>query len=179
MVSKHIGIVGCSAEGAALCYRTICLESAQSMGEHFHPEISMHTHSLGEYMINIRSADWQAVAEMMLSSTKKLQAAGADFVMLGGILSGHDESTTGQFYIKDGKRYVKFYGMSSQRANEMYSGGTQEYRAAEGKEIEVELKGPVENTLNDILGGVRSTCTYLNCKNIEDLPNNSEFLIGN
>jgi len=81
MAGKHIGIVGCSAEGAALCYRTICLEAAQSMGEHFHPEISMHTHSLGEYMIGIRSADWPVVAELMLSSTRKLQAAGTNFVI--------------------------------------------------------------------------------------------------
>jgi aspartate racemase len=78
MADKHIGIVGCSAEGAALCYRTICLEAAQSMGEHFHPEISMHTHCLGEYMIGIRSANWAAVADLMISSTLKLQAAGAD-----------------------------------------------------------------------------------------------------
>ena len=109
----------------------------------------------------------------------KAFAAGADFVMLGGILSGHDENINGQIFVKNGKKYVKFYGMSSQRANELYSGGTQEYRAAEGREIEVELKGPVENTLNDILGGVRSACTYLNCENLEELPENAEFIIGN
>ena len=81
MKSKHIGIVGCSAEGAALCYRTICEESGQFMGEHFHPEVSMHTHSLGDYMIPIDEGNWKVVADLMLSSTEKLAKCGADFVI--------------------------------------------------------------------------------------------------
>jgi len=80
-LSKHIGIVACSAEGAALCYRTICEESGQIMGEHFHPEISMHTHSLGDYMVSVRKDDWKAVGDLMLSSTEKLEKSGADFVI--------------------------------------------------------------------------------------------------
>jgi len=78
---KHIGIVACSAEGAALCYQTICREAPALMGEHNHPEISMHTHPLSEYMVYIRTGDWQNVADLMLSSTKKLAAAGADFII--------------------------------------------------------------------------------------------------
>ncbi|HVN81745.1 MAG TPA: amino acid racemase [Terriglobia bacterium] len=80
-MSKHIGIVACSAEGAALCYRTICLEASVRMGEHMHPEISMHTHPLASYMISIRDGDWAGVARMMLSSVRKLAAGGADFVV--------------------------------------------------------------------------------------------------
>lgn len=65
---QHIGIVACSAEGAALCYRTICVEGAQLLGAHAHPEVSMHTHSLAGYMKCIYRNDWQGVGELMLSS---------------------------------------------------------------------------------------------------------------
>ena len=71
-MSNHIGIVACSAEGAALCYRTICVEGAQLLGPHAHPEVSMHTHSLAEYMKCIGRNDWNGVAELMLSSANKL-----------------------------------------------------------------------------------------------------------
>ena len=78
---KHIGIVACSAEGAALCYRTICDEAPALMGRHMHPEITMHTHCLGEYMEYIYRDDWQGVADLMLSSADKLAKAGADFLI--------------------------------------------------------------------------------------------------
>lgn len=71
-MSLHIGLVACSAEGAALCYRTICLEGARLLGAHEHPEISMHTHSLAGYMRCIGRGDWQGVAALMLSSAGKL-----------------------------------------------------------------------------------------------------------
>jgi aspartate racemase len=77
----HIGIVACSAEGAALCYRTICTEGSQYLGPHDHPEVSMHTHSLGDYMKAIYRGDWSAVAELMLSSAEKLASIGADFLI--------------------------------------------------------------------------------------------------
>lgn len=80
-MSKHIGIVACSAEGAALCYRTVCDEAPALMGRHTHPEISMHTHCLGEYMKYIGRYDWLGVAELMLSSANKLAKAGADFLI--------------------------------------------------------------------------------------------------
>jgi len=77
----HIGMVGCSAEGAALCYRTICNEGAALMGAHAHPELSMHTHSLAEYVACLDRADWAGVGQLMLSSVQKLAAGGADFVI--------------------------------------------------------------------------------------------------
>ncbi|HEV7674142.1 MAG TPA: amino acid racemase [Candidatus Angelobacter sp.] len=81
-MTKHIGIVGCSAEGAALCYRTICLEAEQLMGRHTHPEVTMHTIALAEYMKPIDSgAGWKPVAELMLRSAEALKRAGADFLI--------------------------------------------------------------------------------------------------
>jgi len=77
----HIGIVGCSAEGAALCYRIICAEGAALMGAHAHPEVSMHTHSLADYVACLDRGDWAGVGQLMLSSSRKLAAAGADFVV--------------------------------------------------------------------------------------------------
>jgi aspartate racemase len=80
-MAKHIGIVACSAEGAALCYRTICIEAPREMGEHRHPEITMHTHPLSEYMLHIRAGNWDMVAQLMLSSARKVAQAGADFAI--------------------------------------------------------------------------------------------------
>jgi len=79
---KHIGIVGGSSEGAALCYRTICLESEPFLGRHAHPEVTMHTTSLAEYMKPIEAGlDWKGVGEIMLRSAEKLKRAGADFLI--------------------------------------------------------------------------------------------------
>jgi len=78
---KHIGIVACTAEGAALCYRTICVEGAQLLGPHAHPEVSMHTPSLAEYMQCIYRGDWHGVGELMLCSAEKLAKAGANFLV--------------------------------------------------------------------------------------------------
>jgi aspartate racemase len=80
-MTQHIGMVACSAEGAALCYRTICMEGAQLLGPHDHPEISMHTHALAEYMKCIHRGDWQGVGDLMLSSANKLAKTGADFLI--------------------------------------------------------------------------------------------------
>jgi aspartate racemase len=80
-MAQHIGIVACSAEGAALCYRSICAGGADLLGPHDHPEISMHTHSLAEYMKCIYRGDWQGVGELMLSSANKLASIGADFLI--------------------------------------------------------------------------------------------------
>jgi aspartate racemase len=78
---QHIGIVACSAEGAALCYRNIALEGAELLGEHNHPEVSMHNYPLARYMNCIYANDWAGVAELMLSSADKLARAGADFLI--------------------------------------------------------------------------------------------------
>ncbi len=76
---KHIGIVACSYEGAALCYRTICNEGSSFLGEHAHPEVSLHNHPLRDYMKYIVTGDWDGVAGLMLSSARKLQSIGAEF----------------------------------------------------------------------------------------------------
>jgi aspartate racemase len=80
-VPKHIGIVACSAEGAALCYRTICVEGAGLYGPHAHPEVSMHTPSLADYVVHLDRNDWPAVGELMLASARKLAGGGADFLI--------------------------------------------------------------------------------------------------
>lgn len=80
-MTKHIGIVACSAEGAALCYRTIAIEGGRLLGAHDHPEVSMHTHPLARYMECIYANDWPGVAELMLSSAEKLAGTGADFLI--------------------------------------------------------------------------------------------------
>jgi aspartate racemase len=80
-MTQHIGIVACSSEGAALCYRTISLEGSQMLGTHDHPDVSLHNHSLARYMKFIDSGDWAGVAELMMSSAEKLARAGADFLI--------------------------------------------------------------------------------------------------
>jgi aspartate racemase len=80
-LTQHIGIVACSAEGAALCYKTICVEGAGLMGPHAHPEVSMHTHSLADYVERLDRGDRAGVADLMLSSADRLAKAGADFLI--------------------------------------------------------------------------------------------------
>ncbi|THC44971.1 aspartate/glutamate racemase family protein [Massilia sp. Mn16-1_5] len=78
---KHVGIVGCSAEGAALCYRTICSEGARLMGPHAHPQVSMHTHSLADYVACLERGDLDGIGQLMLSSAQALARSGADFII--------------------------------------------------------------------------------------------------
>lgn len=79
-MTKHIGIVACSAEGVSLCYRTICIEGEKLLGRRYaHPEVTMHTFSLSDYMQRIEAGDWEGVANLMLSSADKVAKAGADF----------------------------------------------------------------------------------------------------
>ena len=80
-MSQHIGIVACSAEGAALCYRTICSEGAKRMGGHAHPEVSLHSHSLADYVACLERGDLDGVGELMLGSAEKLARSGADFLI--------------------------------------------------------------------------------------------------
>jgi aspartate racemase len=80
-MTKHIGIVACSYEGAALCYQTICNEGSRYLGEHAHPEISLHNYPLSEYMKFISAGDWEGVAGLILSSSEKLNNIGADFLI--------------------------------------------------------------------------------------------------
>lgn len=105
----------------------------------------------------------------------KAFGAGADFVMLGGMLAGHDESG-GKMIEKNGQQYKEFYGMSSAIAMVKHVGGIAEYRASEGKMVEVKYRGPVENTVNDILGGIRSTCTYVGASRLKELTKRTTFI---
>ena len=105
----------------------------------------------------------------------KAFGAGADFVMLGSILAGHNESG-GEIIEEEGEKYKVFYGMSSDTAMNKHYGGVNKYRSSEGKTVKIKLKGPVDETINDLLGGIRSTCTYVNAKNLKDLSKCTTFL---
>ena len=125
----------------------------------------------------------------------KAFGAGADFVMLGGMLAGHDESAgeiieewhRGDVVVKDidgshlgyldeGKKYKTFYGMSSDTAQEKYYGEQKSYRASEGRTVKVPYKGPVEDTIQEILGGLRSTCTYVGAPSLKQLSKCTTFI---
>jgi len=105
----------------------------------------------------------------------KAFAAGADFVMLGGMLSGHDECL-GEIVEEKGKKFKRFYGMSSAEAMEKHHGKVAEYRSSEGRSVNVPYRGPVHNTVLDILGGVRSTCTYVGAQRIKELSKRTTFI---
>uniref|UniRef100_UPI00398ECEFC GMP reductase 2 n=1 Tax=Pristiophorus japonicus TaxID=55135 RepID=UPI00398ECEFC len=105
----------------------------------------------------------------------KAFGAGADFVMLGGMFAGHSQCG-GETIEKNGKKYKLFYGMSSETAMKKHTGGVADYRASEGKTVEVEFKGEVESTIRDILGGVRSTCTYVGAAKLKELSRRTTFI---
>ncbi|MFO1313983.1 MAG: GMP reductase [Burkholderiales bacterium] len=105
----------------------------------------------------------------------KAFGGGADFVMLGGMLAGHDECA-GEVVERDGRKYQRFYGMSSRAAMEKYAGGVAQYRAAEGKEVLVPYRGPVADTAQEILGGVRSACTYVGARRLRELSKRTTFV---
>ena len=105
----------------------------------------------------------------------KAFAAGADFVMLGGMLAGHDESG-GELIEDGGGSYKSFYGMSSAKAMETHYGEIAGHRAPEGKEVRVPYRGPLEVTVQSILGGLRSACSYVGARRIKDLPKCTTFI---
>ncbi len=105
----------------------------------------------------------------------KAFGGGADFVMLGGMFAGHDESG-GQLIERDGQQFKQFYGMSSETAMEQHAGGVAEYRASEGKTVEVPYRGAVADTVKDILGGVRSSCTYVGASALKELTKRTTFI---
>lgn len=105
----------------------------------------------------------------------KAFGGGADFVMLGGMFAGHDESG-GEILEENGKQYRLFYGMSSKTAMDKHSGGVAEYRSSEGKTVKVPYKGAVSETVKDILGGVRSTCTYVGAAKLRELSKRTTFI---
>lgn len=105
----------------------------------------------------------------------KAFGGGADFVMLGGMLAGHDQSE--QKIVKKGsEKVVQFYGMSSDTAMKKHKGGVAEYRASEGKTVQIPYRGDVDATLQDILGGVRSTCTYVGARRLKELTKRTTFI---
>jgi GMP reductase len=105
----------------------------------------------------------------------KAFAAGADFVMLGGMFAGHDECL-GEVIEEKGKKYKRFYGMSSKEAMERHHGSVADYRSSEGRSVNVPYRGPVKNTILDILGGIRSTCTYVGAHRLKELSKRTTFI---
>jgi GMP reductase len=120
----------------------------------------------------------------------KAFGAGADFVMLGGMLAGHDEGggdivkkiyQTNEldehgYHINKEELFIKFYGMSSQAANEKHFGGLKDYRASEGREVLIPYRGAIENTIQDLLGGLRSACTYVGASKLKELSKRTTFI---
>ncbi|UCQ27089.1 GMP reductase [Edwardsiella tarda] len=105
----------------------------------------------------------------------KAFGGGADFVMLGGMLAAHDECE-GRIVEEQGRKMMLFYGMSSALAMNRHVGGVADYRAAEGKTVSLPLRGPVENTVRDILGGLRSACTYVGASRLKELTKRTTFI---
>jgi GMP reductase len=105
----------------------------------------------------------------------KAFAAGADFVMLGGMFAGHDECL-GEVIDEQGKKFKRFYGMSSTEAMERHHGSVADYRSSEGRSVNVPYRGPVKNTILDILGGIRSTCTYVGAHRLKELSKRTTFI---
>lgn len=105
----------------------------------------------------------------------KAFAGGADFVMLGGMFAGHDECL-GEVIEEHGKKYKRFYGMSSSEAMERHHGSMADYRASEGRSVNVPYRGPVKNTVLDILGGIRSACTYVGAHRLKELSKRTTFI---
>lgn len=105
----------------------------------------------------------------------KAFGAGADFVMLGGMLAGHDQSG-GDTVVRGEKKFKQFYGMASETAMLKHHGSIQDYRASEGKTVEVPYRGDVDKTIQDILGGLRSACTYTGALQLKELPKRATFI---
>ena len=100
----------------------------------------------------------------------KSYGGGSDFVMMGGIFSGHDENPGELIEDEQGNQYKEFYGMSSEKAMNRHYGSMAKYRSSEGRSLRVKYKGPLSGTVDNYLGGLRSTCTYINALNIKNIP---------
>jgi GMP reductase len=131
-------------------------------------ECSDVAHRLGAHIIS--DGGLQVVGDF-----SKAYGAGTDFVMSGSMFAGHNESG-GETIEENGKKYKVFYGMSSTTAMNTYSGGVAKYRTSEGKTVKIEHRGPVEKTILDIQGGIRSTITYIGAKGIMDMPECVTFI---
>ena len=131
-------------------------------------ECSDAAHGLGAHIISDGGICYPG-------DVSKAIGAGADFVMMGSMFSGHDECN-GDIIEENGKKYKVFYGMSSDTAMNKYHGGVANYRSSEGKTVKVPYKGSVTQTIDNILGGVRSTCTYVGAKRLKDLGKCCTFM---
>lgn len=105
----------------------------------------------------------------------KAFGAGADFVMLGGMLAGHDQAEQDVIEV-NGEKFLQFYGMSSDTAMKKHKGGVAEYRASEGKTVRIPYRGDVSIALQDILGGLRSACTYVGARRLKELSKRTTFI---
>merc|ERR1719152_375194 len=105
----------------------------------------------------------------------KAFGGGSDFVMLGGMLAGHEECT-GDVIEANGEYFKVFYGMSSDTAMKKHAGGVAEYRSSEGKTVKVPYRGPIDETIRDILGGIRSACTYVGAANLREISKRTSFI---
>ena len=100
---------------------------------------------------------------------------GADFVMLGGMFAGHDEGK-GKIVKSNGSKYIEFYGSSSDTANNKHYGGLSSYRSSEGRTVRVKYRGKIEHTIQNILGGIRSSCTYVGAPSLKQLSKCTTFV---
>jgi GMP reductase len=131
-------------------------------------ECSDAVHGINAHMIS--DGGIQVVGDL-----GKAFGAGADFIMCGSMFAGHDESN-GELVEENGKKYKMFYGMSSETAMNKYHGGVSSYRSAEGKTVKVLYKGSVDKTILNMLGGIRSTMTYIGAKRLKDIPKCTTFI---
>ena len=131
-------------------------------------ECSDTAHGIGAHIIS--DGGIQVIGDI-----SKAYAAGADFVMCGSMFAGHEESG-GETITEGSTLYKIFYGMSSTTAMNKYSGGVAKYRSSEGKTVKLKHRGPIENTVLDILGGVRSTMTYIGSSKVKDIPKCATFI---
>ena len=125
-------------------------------------------HGLGAHMI----ADGGCTCP---GDVAKAFGGGADFVMLGGMLAGHDEGG-GKTTSTNGKKFVEFYGSSSEKAIDKHYGGLLDYRSSEGKVVKIEYKGALKNTINDVLGGIRSSCSYVGAQSLKQISKCTTFI---
>jgi IMP dehydrogenase/GMP reductase len=131
-------------------------------------ECSDTAHGLGAHILS--DGGLQSIGDF-----SKAYGAGADFIMSGSMFAAHDESG-GELVEENGKKYKIFYGMSSTTAMNKYMGGVASYKSSEGKTVKLEYRGPVANTILNILGGIRSTMTYIGARKIKDIPKCSTFV---
>ena len=117
----------------------------------------------------------------MPGDVAKAFAAGADFVMLGGMLAGHAECLSPEQLaaVKKGENKVAYYGMSSEEAMNKYAGGVAPHRASEGRVVTVEYRGEIKDTVQQILGGLRSACTYVGASKLKEFSKRATFVIKN